>query len=106
MPIVYDVEVQPAALRDMTNIVDYVSDELGNPAAASRLADQFVACIESLRSLPTRGALYAPPRPLMREYRWTRTGNYLVFFTVDEERELVTVARVMYARRDFARGLE
>ena len=42
-----------------------------------------------------------PIRPLKHEYRKLRVRNYLVFYWVDEERKLVTVARMIYARRNY-----
>ena len=100
MPITYKVEVQPQALRDMTEIVTYIADDLKNPGAAERLAERLVHAIESLTRLPSRCPLYLPSRPLRREYRRLRVESYLVLFTMSEKDEVVTVARVLYAKRE------
>lgn len=102
MPLTYRVVIQPAALSDMTGIVTYVAADLKNPSAANRLADRFDEGIRSLSTFPTRCPLYLPPRPLEREYRKLAVGNYLIFFSVSEEEEEVTVARVLYGRSDAA----
>lgn len=100
MAISYHVEVQPIALRDMADAVTYIAGTLNNPAAATRLAERLTEGIKSLSKLPTRCPIYTSKRPLAREYRSLRIDNYLVFFTVSEKNEVVTIARVLYARRD------
>ena len=50
--------------------------------------------------------LHHTQRPLRYEYRQLRVDNYLLLFTVSEEDETVTVARVLYARRDVDKHLE
>ena len=100
MPITYKVEIQPRALRDMTEIVTYIADDLKNPDAAERLAGKLVQAIESLATLPSRCPLYLPSRPLRREYRRLRVENYLVLFTTSEKDEVVTIAHMLYAKRE------
>ena len=84
----------------------YVAQELKNPQAANRLADSLVKGIESLATLPTRCPLHVPVRELGREYRRLSVGNYLIFFCASEADEVVTVARVLYGRRDVDKQLE
>lgn len=100
------VIVQPLALDDMTQIVTYVAKELDSPEAAQKLASRFVEGIESLSKLPARCPLYQPPRPLRHEYRRLAVGNYLVFFWVSEEEEMVTVVRVIYGYRNLPKMIE
>ncbi|MBR1830444.1 MAG: type II toxin-antitoxin system RelE/ParE family toxin [Atopobiaceae bacterium] len=106
MAITYKVVVQPIALRDMTDAVTYIADELKSPSAAERLSEKLVQGIESLAKLPTRCPTHRVSRPLKREYRQLRVDNYLVLFTVSEENETVTVAHVLYARRSLDKHLE
>ena len=97
MPVEYTVEVQPAALHDMEVAVAYIANELKSPAAAEKLAERLVQGIESLAKLPSRCPLHRTTLPLRHEYRQLLVGSYLVFFTVSEQDETVTVARVLYA---------
>lgn len=105
MAIHYKVEVQPAALRDMTEAVTYIARELKNHSTATRLSERLASGIESLSKLPSRCPLHVPARPLGREYRKLRVDNYLIFFSVSEVHETVTVARVLYAQKDLDRWL-
>ena len=80
--------------------------ELQNPDAADRLAVELVDAAESVLTFPYATPAYQPIRPLKHEYRKILVQNYLMFYWVDEEKKLVTVARVVYAKRDYGRLLE
>ena len=97
----YRVEFLPKALEDMVEIVRYISRELSNPMAADALADDFIKAAGSLAVFPYAHSLFIPIRPLKREYRKLPVKNYLLFFWVEEEKKTVTVARVIYASRDY-----
>ena len=77
-----------------------------NPDAADRLAVELVDAAESVLTFPYATPAYQPIRPLKHEYRKILVQNYLMFYWVDEEKKLVTVARVVYAKRDYGRLLE
>ena len=96
----YKLEYLPVARKDMLEIVRYISGELQNPDAADHLA------VESVLTFPYATPAYQPIRPLKHEYRKILVQNYLMFYWVDEEKKLVTVARVVYAKRDYGRLLE
>ena len=101
----YKLEYLPVAQRDMVEIVRYISGELQNPTAAARLAMELVNAAESVLTFPYALPSYQPIRSLKREYRKILVQNFLMFYWVDEKK-LVTVARVVYAKRDISRLLE
>ncbi|HCI17284.1 MAG TPA: type II toxin-antitoxin system RelE/ParE family toxin, partial [Lachnospiraceae bacterium] len=49
---------------------------------------------------------YAPLRPLKHEYRKPLVENYMMLYWVSETEKRVTIARVVYARRNYAKLLE
>lgn len=102
----YILEYLPVARKDMIEIVRYISRELQNPDAADRLAVELVNAAESVLTFPYAAPAYQPIRSLKHEYRKILVQNYLMFYWVDEEERLVTVARVVYAKRDYGRLLE
>ena len=95
----YKLEYLPSARRDLVDIVGYISHELNNPAAADRLAIALVEAGDSLSAFPYANPVHTPLRPLKHEYRKILVRNYFMFYRVDEEKQLITVARVIYARR-------
>lgn len=102
----YNLEYLPAARQDMIGIVRYISKELKNPAAADRLAMELIEAGDGILAFPYAHPAYIPIRPLKHEYRKLLVQNYLMFYWVDEEKKLVTIARVIYAKRGYGPLLE
>lgn len=102
----YKLEYLPVARRDMIEIVRYISQELQNPTAADKLAMELIEAGDSIPKFPYANPAFIPIRPLKHEYRKLLVQNYFMFYWVDEAKKLVTVARVVYARRDYKRLLE
>ncbi len=102
----YRLEYLPAARQDMVEIVQYISKDLKNPAAAERLATELIEAAESVAPFPYANPSYTPLRPLSHEYRKLPIKNYLLLYWVNEEKKLVTAARVVYAKRDYGRFME
>lgn len=102
----YKLEYLPVARKDMLEIVQYISQKLQNPDAANRLAVELVNAAEGMLKFPYSTRVYQPIRSLKHEYRKILVQNYLMFYWVDEEKKLVTVARVVYAKRDYDQLLE
>lgn len=102
----YKLEFLPAARQDMVEIVRYISKELDNGAAAERLAVDLIDAANDILTFPYANPVYLPLRPLKHEYRKVPVRNYLMFYWVDEREKLVTVARVLYAKRDYRRLME
>lgn len=101
----YKLEVLPLARQDMVEAVSYISKGLANPIAATSLADDLFAAMESVVEFPYANPAYFPIRPLQHEYRKLMVKNYLILYWVDEHNKTVTIARVVYAKQDYDRHL-
>ncbi len=102
----YKLEYLPVARQDLVEIVGYISKQLCNPAAAASMSAKFMEAGERIAQAPYGYPAYRPLRALQKEYRKCLVGNYLMFYWVDEATKTVTVARVIYARRDYASLME
>ena len=102
----YKLEYLPLARQDMIEIVRYISQELQNPTAAEQLAMELIKAGDDIPRCPYANPSHIPIRPLKHEYRKLLVQNYFIFYWVDEVERLVTVARVVYAKRDYERLLE
>lgn len=102
----YKLEFLPTALRDMLEITDYISGELKNPIAADNLSEELVKAAECLSEFPYSNPVYVPMKPLKYEYRKIAVKNYLMFYWTDEKAKTVTVARVIYGKRDYGKIVE
>jgi plasmid stabilization system protein ParE len=101
----YSLEYLPMAKQDMEDIARYISRELANPVAAERLASEMIEAADSLTTFPYVNPAYYPIRPMNQEYRRLLVQNYIMFYLVDESWKLITIARVIYARRDYGKLL-
>lgn len=102
----YKLEYLPVARQDMVEIVRYISRKLCNPTAAEQLAMELIEAGDSIPKFPYANPAYIPIRPLKHEYRKRLVQNYMIFYWVEETEKLVTVARVIYAKRDYEQLLE
>ncbi len=102
----YSLEYLPVAQQDMVEIVQYISGVLGNSGAAEQLAFELIQAGDQIVQFPYAHPAYIPIRPLKHEYRKLLIKNYMMLYWVDENRKKVTVARVLYAKRDIKRYLE
>lgn len=95
----------PLANRDIADAVNYIADELLAPKAALDLLDALDKSISRLKDFPYSCRVYQPVKPLEQEYRIMPVKNYAVFYTVDEQKKLVEITRVIYAKRDLDKQL-
>ena len=102
----YKLEYLPLARQDLIDIVSYISQELHNPYAAEQLAVKLTDAAEGILSFPYACPAYIPIRQLKHEYRKLLVQNYIMLYWVDDAAQTVTIARVVYARRDYENMLE
>lgn len=101
----YKLSYLPLANRDIADAVNYIADELFAPKAALDLLDAFDMSISRLKDFPYSCRVYQPVKPLEQEYRIMPVKNYTVFYTVDEQKKLVEITRVIYTKRYFENQL-
>lgn len=102
----YKLEYLPIARQDMIDIAQYISKKLNNPAAAYRIAAKLIEAGERISRFPYANPAYMPIRPLTHEYRKLMVENYIMLYWIDEGQKLITIARVIYARRNYGSLLE
>jgi addiction module RelE/StbE family toxin len=96
----YKVEYLPIAKTDIEEITDYISNKLQNPSVALKLAEEIINATQKLSEMPYIHPAYYPIRPLKNEYRKLIVNNYIVFYSVSEQTKTVTIARIIYAKRN------
>ena len=102
----YKLEYLPIAKHDLIEIIQYISQILQNPGAANRLAEEIITSIDKLTAFPYAFPVYIPIKPLKYEYRKLLVKNFIVFYYVDETNKLITVSRVLYAKRNYKQILK
>lgn len=99
----HEVKYSPKSQCDLDEIWDYITQELGNPAAAARVVGSILDAVEQLEDFPKLGKPLDAITPVEHNYRFLTCGNYLVFYRICPSE--VFVDRILYGRRDYLRIL-
>ena|SRR5581483_1942836 len=97
------VEIKPAAIADLDQIFDYISEE--SPASAWRVVLAVRKMFSNIAKNPGVGTLRRfRSWPDIRSRRVKGYPNYLIFFRV--QNEIVEILRVLHSKRDLPRFFE
>ena len=102
----YRIEIGAQAQSDITDIMRYIGQVLLDPRTAGNLYRLLKEEILSLKQMPERYPYEDDDRLRALGIRKLLVKNYKVLYFVDTERQLVQVARVVYAGRDISRLLD
>ena len=102
----YRVKIGAQAQADITDIMRYIGQVLLEPRTAGNLYRLLKEEILSLKQMPERYPYEDDDRLRALGIRKLLVKNYKVLYFVDTERQLVQVARVVYAGRDISRLLD
>jgi toxin ParE1/3/4 len=94
------------ARQDLREIYEYIAFTLLVPETARSLTGKIMADIRSLETFPERNPLYKDEPWHSQGVRFLPVKNYLVFYTVNNETETVSIARILYGGRDISKQLE
>lgn len=96
----YQVNYLPAASDDMDDIYFYIAFRLGEPQIAKKQLHRLYQAVHSLNAFPERHQKVEREPWASLKMRRMPVDNYIVFYTVDRERSVVNVARVVYGGRN------
>lgn len=102
----YQLFVTSLAERDISEAADYIAFVLKNPQASDRLLDEVELQLGNLAQFPASHPLANDPLLAAWGIRFVQVKNYLAFYVISEERQLVTVIRFLYARSNWANILK
>lgn len=94
------------ARRDLREIYEHIAYTLLVPDTAKAISEKIMREIRSLESLPERNPLYRDEPWHSQGVRLLRVKNYLVFYMVNPDTDIVSIARIMYGGRDISRQLK
>ena len=98
--MIYEVELSEQADSDLRGIFEYISFELQSPENAIGQLNRLEEQILSLDAMPKRYRKYEKEPWKSRGLRVLPVDNYVVLYIPDSDKKVVTILRVMYARRD------
>jgi len=95
------VIISDVAEMDIVDTGLYISEELSAPDAADNLLDEIDQQILSLEQMPKRFALVSDERLAQQGIRLIPVRNYLILYFVEDYSKTVTIARVLYGKRNW-----
>ena len=102
MKVVYSSK----AHQDLRNIYEYISFTLLVPDAAKNIVERIMITVRTLESMPERNPLYKEEPWHSQGVRFVPVRNYLVFYTINNKTETVSVSRIMFGGRDISHQLD
>ncbi len=96
--IVYKIKYLPIAVKDLSDITDYLARVLCNKKAALDFIDALDRSISRIQSFPYSCEIYHAQSLTDSEYRVLPVSNYLVFYVVLDN--TVEIRRIVYNRVD------
>lgn len=97
------IHYSKASLCDLDDIWEHIAHELQNPSAAKRTIDNILGAVDRLERFPEMGAPLSAIVEEGGDYRFLRSGNYMIFYRIYSND--IYVDRVLYGRRDYLRVL-
>lgn len=97
----YMIHITATAERDIIRAADYIEYTLKNPTAAEHLLDAATEQINSLADMPEKFHLVDDPVLASWGIRYIIVNNYLAFYTIDTEKQLVIVVRFLYQKSNW-----
>ena len=98
----YSINITRSAHSDILSAYRYISVMLQNQKAADDLLDAVSHTIRSLSEYPDRYGLVSDPVLRSWNIRSIRIRNYIVFYTIDDQKKAVFITRFLFFRRNWS----
>lgn len=103
--IKYIVQMSIKAKKDIQSIVDYMRYELMEPSIARKYEKLIKEEIQRLEYSPQKYAAISSDNVKINNIRKLVVKNYIVFYRINEEENIVNIVRVLYGRTDWKNKL-
>ncbi len=95
----------PKARLDMENIFCYISVKLANPESALSLIEKFEGKFKDICMFPKAYPILSDPRLDNNRLRKSIIDNFVIVYLLDEDKNLVNIVRVIYAKKDYIKEI-
>lgn len=102
----YKVQIADFAKAELSEIVGYISESLCNKTAAANLLNEFSEQKNFLYDNPYTFA-ECPLESLRKKgyRRFLFKKNYVALYLIDDDKKIVTIMHIFYAKRDYEKLL-
>ncbi|BAR06145.1 Plasmid stabilisation system protein [Scardovia inopinata] len=96
----------PQANKDINDAVTYIASVLHNYKVTATFLSKLQKVTQDIKIFPYANKIYWPLQRLSHDYRRVAVGNYLLFYWISETDKTITIARIIYGKRDIKRHLK
>ena len=97
----FKIIVTPTAYREINKIYEYILYELDSRNAAKKLMEEIENKVQSLKYSPKIHSVISKVDELKRQYRRIVVKNYIILYTIDEEKREVFISHIYFGGRDY-----
>lgn len=97
----FEVEFTEECIEEMIEIYEYISNDLKEDKAAKRLMTEVNARILNLANEPELYMKIRKTDKVKRQYHRMVVKNYVILYTIDFEKRVVFISRMIYGRRNY-----
>lgn len=97
----FEVEFTEECVEEMTEIYEYISNNLKEYNAAKRLMTEITNRVLDLKNVPELYMRIGKTDRLKREYHRMVVKNYVILYTIDFEKRKIYISRMIYGRRNY-----
>jgi len=97
----FEVEFTEQCIEEITEIYQYISNNLKEDNAAKRLMTEVTDKILNLTNIPQLYMKIEKTDKLKREYRRIVIKKYVILYTIDFENRKVYISHMIYSKRSF-----
>ncbi len=98
----YKAIISEAFESDLDSTLTYIRTVLFNDTAADNLLDATEDKVAKIAENPTLYPIYHDDDIARRGYHYAIVGNFLIFFTVNDEEKSVFIARFLYGGQNIS----
>lgn len=98
---IYEIEFTEDARDEIREIYEYISENLVNESAAKRLMRKMRDSVMDLAESPKIYAKIEKKDRMKREFRRMVVDNFIVLYTIDEEKKTIYISHMYYGRRNY-----
>lgn len=97
----YEVIITPTAYKEINKIYEYISENLYAKKAAKDLMRKVEEVVQNLKYAPKIHTIIEKFDEEKREYRRIVIKNFIILYTIDEEKEIVYVTHMYYGGSNY-----
>lgn len=97
----FEVEFTDEYIEEMTEIYEYISNNLKEDNVAKRLMTEVIDKVLDLKNAPEIYMKIGKVDKLKREYHRMVVKNYVILYTIDFGKRKVYISRMIYGRRNY-----